>query len=123
MRARGIALADASGDDTRVRPGARASALIGSAVVVAAGIASAAYQLAADAADRRRFPAPGRLLDVGGRRIHLLAAGEGMPAVVIIPALGSNVLEWVRVQRAAAADTTVVVADRAGIGFPVKSTC
>jgi hypothetical protein len=25
--------------------------------------------------------------------------GEGTPAVVIIPALGSNVLEWVRVMR------------------------
>ena len=40
-----------------------------------------------------------------------------MPAVVIIPALGSNVLEWVRVQRAAAADDDCRVADRAGMGW------
>lgn len=49
--------------------------------------------------------------------MHLLAAGEGSPAVVIVPALASNVLEWVRVQRAAATKTTVCVYDRAGIGW------
>jgi pimeloyl-ACP methyl ester carboxylesterase len=84
--------------------------------IAAAGIASAAYQQASDAADRRHFRPPGQLVDIGGRRIHLLAMGEGSPAVVIVPALGSNVLEWVRVQRAAAG-TTVVVCDRPGIGW------
>jgi pimeloyl-ACP methyl ester carboxylesterase len=95
-----------------VRPAARAAVAI-----AAAGIASAAYQQAADAADRRRFPPPGRLVDIGGRRMHLLAVGEGTPAVVIVPALGSNVLEWVRVLRAASAETTVCAYDRAGLGW------
>jgi pimeloyl-ACP methyl ester carboxylesterase len=85
--------------------------------VAAAGAASAAYQRAADAASRRRFPPPGQLADIGGRRIHLLVIGEGTPALVIVPALGSNVLEWVRVQRAAATKTTVCLVDRAGIGW------
>jgi pimeloyl-ACP methyl ester carboxylesterase len=85
--------------------------------VAAAGLASVAYQRAGDAADRRRFPPPGRLAGVGGRRIHLLARGEGTPAVVIVPALASNVLEWVRVQRAAATTTMVCVCDRAGTGW------
>ena len=114
----GIAPLAASGDDTRVSPAARAAV-----AVAATGILSAAYQRAADAADRRRFPPPGRLVDVSSRRIHVLAKGEGTPAVVIVPALASNVLEWVRVQRAAATKTTVCVCDRAGVGFPVKSTC
>lgn len=87
------------------------------AAIAAAGAASAAYQQIAEAADRHRFPPPGRLVDIGGRRMHLLAAGGGSPAVVIIPALASNVLEWVRVQRAAAAETTVIVYDRAGVGW------
>jgi pimeloyl-ACP methyl ester carboxylesterase len=46
-----------------------------------------------------------------------LAEGEGTPAVVIVPALGDSVLGWVRVQRAAAAETSIVVCDRAGIGW------
>ena len=108
----GIALPATSGDDTRVRPAERAAVAI-----AAAGIASAVYQRAADAADRRRFPPPGRLVDIGGRRMHLLATGEGTPAVIIIPALGSNVLEWERVLRAASAETTVCAYDRAGLGW------
>jgi pimeloyl-ACP methyl ester carboxylesterase len=87
------------------------------AIIAAAGVASAAYQRAAEAADRRRFPPPGRLADIGGRRIHVLARGDGSPAGVIVPALASNVLEWVRVQRATATGTTVCVYDRAGIGW------
>lgn len=87
------------------------------AVVAAAAFASAAYQRVTDAADRRRYPAPGQLVDIGGRRLHLLAAGRGAPAVVIVPALGSNVLEWMRVLRTASAETTVCVYDRAGLGW------
>jgi pimeloyl-ACP methyl ester carboxylesterase len=85
---------------------------------VAVGGASFVYQQVAEAADRRRFPAPGRLADVGnGRRMHVLVAGAGDPPVVIVPALGSNVLEWVRVLRAASAEATVCVYDRAGLGW------
>jgi pimeloyl-ACP methyl ester carboxylesterase len=70
-----------------------------------------------DAADRRRFPPPGRLVDIGGRRLHFLPMGEGTPAVVIVPALGSNVLEWMRVLRGASPETTVCAYDRAGLGW------
>jgi pimeloyl-ACP methyl ester carboxylesterase len=49
--------------------------------------------------------------------MHILIAGEGSPAVAIIPALGSSVLEWVRVLRAASAETTVCAYDRAGLGW------
>jgi pimeloyl-ACP methyl ester carboxylesterase len=70
-----------------------------------------------DAADRCRFPPPGRLVDIGGRRLHFLSMGEGTPAVVIVPALGSNVLEWVRVLRGASQETTVCAYDRAGLGW------
>jgi hypothetical protein len=76
---------------------------------VLAGVASAAGQLAAEAQDRRRFPAPGRLVDVGGRRVHLMEAGEGSPAVVIVPALAESVLGWVPVWRELASFTRVCV--------------
>jgi pimeloyl-ACP methyl ester carboxylesterase len=44
-------------------------------------------------------------------------AGEGAPAVVIVPALGDNVLGWLPVWRAVAAHTRACVYDRAGIGW------
>lgn len=102
----------ASSHHSRVRPAARIAL-----AVAAAGIACAAYQRIGDAADWHRHPPPGRLVDVGGRRMHILAEGDGSPAVIIVPALGSNVLEWVRVLRAALAETTVCAYDRAGLGW------
>jgi len=86
------------------------------AAAAAAGVASFAYQTTAEACDRRRFPPPGRLVDIGGRRLHLVTAGEGAPAVVIIPALGESVLGWRRVLQGAAAQTQACVYDRAEIG-------
>jgi pimeloyl-ACP methyl ester carboxylesterase len=56
-------------------------------------------------------------VNIGGHRLHILEAGEGSPAVVVVPALGDGVLGWLRVQRALAADTRVVLYERAGTGW------
>src|SRR6266568_9235585 len=93
------------------------------AIVAVAGITSATYQAIAEGRDRRRLPPAGRLVDIGGRSLHLMTAGEGAPAVVIIPALADNVLQWLPVLEGVAAETRAIVYDRAGVGFPVKSMC
>ena len=87
------------------------------AAIAAAGITSATYQAIAEARDHRRFPGPGSLVDIGGRRLHLVTAGEGSPVVVIIPALADNVLQWLGVLEAVAAGTQACVYDRAGVGW------
>jgi pimeloyl-ACP methyl ester carboxylesterase len=87
------------------------------ASAVALGLASAAYQAAGEARDRRSKPPSGRLVDVGGYRLHIMCAGEGSPAVVIIPALGGSVREWLDVQQRLAQETAVCVYDRAGLGW------
>jgi pimeloyl-ACP methyl ester carboxylesterase len=86
-------------------------------LAAAAGLASAAYQAACEARDRRRYPPPGQLVDIGGRRLHLVSMGAGTPAVVIIPALADNVLQWLPIAEGAAVDTRVIVYDRAGVGW------
>lgn len=94
-----------------------------SAAALAVAACTAVYQVAADARDSRRFPPPGRLTHVGaaeaggGRRIHLMEAGQGSPTVVIVPALGEAVLGWVAAWRALSGFTRVCVYDRAGIGW------
>jgi pimeloyl-ACP methyl ester carboxylesterase len=95
-----------------MRPASRAAA-----VITAAGIASAAYQKISEARDRRRFPAPGRLVDIGDRRLHLVTAGEGSLTVIIIPALADNVLQWLPIVEGVAAETQAFVYDRAGVGW------
>ena len=81
------------------------------------GASSAIYQRLANSRDHRRYPPPGRLVDIGGRRLHLLERGAGSPAVVIVPALADNVLSWIRIQRGLASDVRVCLYDRAGIGW------
>lgn len=87
------------------------------ATMISIGISIFAYQRIAEAHDLRRLASPGRLLDVGGRRVHMTRAGLGSPAVIIIPAIGGTTLEWAHVQREAASDVTVCVYDRPGLGW------
>jgi pimeloyl-ACP methyl ester carboxylesterase len=90
----------------------RAAAALG-----AVGLASAGYQAAAEAVDRRRYPPPGRMVDVGGRSLHLIEMGAGSPAVVIVQALGTNALDFLGFYRSLASEAHVFVYDRAGLGW------
>lgn len=81
------------------------------------GLASAAYQVAGEARDARRYPPPGQLVNIGGRHLHLWRAGTGTPAVIIVPALGAPGVQWRAVQQELAPDTSVYVYDRAGLGW------
>jgi pimeloyl-ACP methyl ester carboxylesterase len=87
------------------------------AAIAVAWMASFTYQRIADVYDRRRFPPPGQLVDIGGRRLHLVAMGEGSPAVVIVPAIADNVLGWLPVAEGAAGETLTCVYDRAEVGW------
>lgn len=87
------------------------------AVLAAAGLASTAYQAAGEALDRRRYPPPGTMADVGGRCLHFTETGAGSPAVVLIAGTGGNTLDWAGFQRELAADLRVCAYDRAGYGW------
>ena len=62
-------------------------------------------------------PAPGRLVDIGGVRLHLACAGEGRPTVVLEAALGASSISWSLVQPGLARLTEVCSYDRAGFGW------
>jgi pimeloyl-ACP methyl ester carboxylesterase len=95
----------------------RAATRAAAVAFAVAGAASFTYQRLAEASDRRRFPPPGRLVDIGGRRFHLVEMGDRAPAVVIIPALADNVLQWLPIAEECAGETRVCVYDRAEIGW------
>ncbi|MBN2346912.1 MAG: alpha/beta hydrolase [Candidatus Aminicenantes bacterium] len=65
----------------------------------------------------RRFPPPGRMVDVGGHRLHILRLGRGSPAVVFDSPMGASHLAWSLVQPRVAAFTEACAYDRAGSGW------
>ncbi len=75
------------------------------------------YQAIATAQDRRAYPPPGRLVDVGGHRLHLSCVGQGSPAVVMEAGFGRTSLDWSLAQPALGATTQVCAYDRAGLGW------
>jgi pimeloyl-ACP methyl ester carboxylesterase len=84
------------------------------AIVAASG---AAYEAIAGAGDAAAFPPAGRLVDVGGYRLHLDCRGEGSPTVVMDAGLGGSSLDWTLVQPELAHTTRVCTYDRAGMGW------
>lgn len=67
--------------------------------------------------DRKRFPPPERLIDVGGHRLHLLESRGGDATIVFEAGLMSTILSWSKLQRQLAHSYRVVSYDRAGLGW------
>ena len=62
-------------------------------------------------------PAPGRLVDVGGRKLHLLCSGQGAPTVVLEAGASSFAIDWTLVQREVSRTNRTCSYDRAGSGW------
>ena len=92
-------------------------ARFGLGVAAIAGVGGFAYQALATAIDARRYPPLGRLVDVGGHRMHVHSLGEGTPTVVMDAGLSGCCLDWCLVQREVAKFTRACVYDRAGSGW------
>jgi pimeloyl-ACP methyl ester carboxylesterase len=80
-------------------------------------VAGVAYQRLGLAKDARRFPAPGRLIDIGGVRLHLQVQGEGSPTVVFEAGIAATSTSWRLVQPEVAKITTTASYDRAWLGW------
>jgi pimeloyl-ACP methyl ester carboxylesterase len=60
---------------------------------------------------------PGRMVDVGGFRLHLVCEGEGSPAVILEAGAADAWLTWHQIQPELGRLTRVCSYDRAGIGY------
>jgi pimeloyl-ACP methyl ester carboxylesterase len=90
----------------------RVAALLG--FIVLAGVT---YQGVATALERREFPRPGRMVDVGGHQLHIDCQGQGAPIVVLDASAAGLTAAWGRVQPEVAGITRVCSYDRAGLGW------
>jgi pimeloyl-ACP methyl ester carboxylesterase len=84
------------------------------ALLIVAGLD---YENAAGWMAQRRHPAPGRLVDVGGHRLHVRCEGTGEPTVVLEAGAANGSLSWYKVVPEIAKLTRVCAYDRAGHGW------
>ena len=94
--------------------------LIVALVIALLALTGFLYQSIASAVDASSYPAPGRLIDVGGYRLHLSCTGTarpGSPTVILEAGLGDTSLVWSKVQPGVASFTRVCSYDRAGLGW------
>jgi pimeloyl-ACP methyl ester carboxylesterase len=88
-------------------------------LLVVLGLIAAAlvYQTLGSHYDARRFPAPGRLIDIGPCRLHFNEQGVGSPIVVLESGIAASSLSWALVQPRVAEFTRVCSYDRAGLSW------
>jgi pimeloyl-ACP methyl ester carboxylesterase len=79
------------------------------------------YQVVSLFRERSAFPIPGRLVDVGGYKMHLYCTGQGSPAVILDSGLGDSFIAWQKVQPQIATFVRVCSYDRAGMGYSEAS--
>src|SRR5262249_28852565 len=77
----------------------------------------AVYQAIATQSDKRDYPPPGQLLDVGGYRLHLYCVGQGSPTVIFEAAADMMSVDWSWIQPEIAKKTRACAYDRAGMGW------
>jgi len=87
-------------------------------VVALAALIGAGYQILSEQADLKRYRPPGQLIDIGGRKLHLLCAGPARgPTVVIEAGSGNDSMLWEDMVRRVSAFSHVCTYDRAGLGW------
>jgi len=99
---------------------ARRILLVFALVIVSLSLTGFLYQTIASAVDASSYPAPGKLIDVGGYRLHLSCTGTGRPGsptVILEAGYGNMSLVWSKVQPGVASFTRVCSYDRAGYGW------
>ena len=75
------------------------------------------YQALGTRWDSKLHPPPGKLVDLGTHRLHLLESGRGGPTILLEAGLMSTMLSWSELHRSLAASFRVVSYDRAGLGW------
>jgi pimeloyl-ACP methyl ester carboxylesterase len=91
---------------------------IGAALITAGAI----YQALGTAADLRRYPPPGRMIDIGGCRLHLfersrVESGRDGPPVIFESGISATCLSWTEVREQVDGFARACTYDRAWLGW------
>ena len=84
------------------------------ALIVTAG---AVFQFSMTQWESHRYPPPGKLVDIGGLRLHINCTGAGSSTVIMEAGPNDSSVVWQLVQPAISRFTRVCSYDRAGFGW------
>ena len=74
-------------------------------------------QVSAQSPASKEYSPPGKLIVVGGRKLHLYCTGTGSPTVILMAGGGAFSIDWALVQPKVAQSTRVCSYDRAGLAW------
>jgi pimeloyl-ACP methyl ester carboxylesterase len=90
-------------------------------IVVVAAVLGVIFQAVATANDRRNYPPPGQMVEIGTPgtpyQLHLYCQGSGSPTVILESGQGGLSSDWAWIQPAVAQSTRVCAYDRAGVAW------
>ena len=75
------------------------------------------YQVVSESGDLARYPAPGELVAVDDRMMHVNCIGQGSPTVIFELGVGSASAAWSEVHKQVSLFTRACAYDRAGLGY------
>jgi pimeloyl-ACP methyl ester carboxylesterase len=115
----GVAEYPRGGGDTKtvLRRTYRKILLITLAIMILLPALGALYQSSSVWREAKRFPPPGKLVDVGGRRLHIVCSGEGEPAVIFEASGLGNSSSFDAVRAEVSRHTRACAYDRMGMGW------
>jgi pimeloyl-ACP methyl ester carboxylesterase len=115
-------MTNSASEQSRSRPLGRRLVLALLVILLILATAGFLYENISEARDRRFNAMGGKLVDLGGRKMHINCSGESSPTVILNSGLGDSSLSWHKVQPEIAKFTRVCSYDRAGLGYSDPSS-
>lgn len=81
------------------------------------GVGCSMYEARAETAVSKQYPAPGQLIEVEGRMMHIQCAGEGSPTIILDAGQGGWSSDWADIVPELSENNRVCAYDRAGYGW------
>ncbi len=87
------------------------------AILLALVAAGFLYEKLGEHQDLRRFPPPGRIVDIGGLSLHMYELGDRGPSIVFESGIAATSISWRLVQPRVSEFARTISYDRAGLGY------
>ena len=112
-----IAAAAPSDTSRHVLRAAKYAVAIELLLVIIFAVIGASYERRNRVRESALYQPPGKLIDIGGYRLHLYCTGASSPTVILDFGLDGSYLDWYRVQPQLAGSVRVCSYDRSGYGW------